>query len=199
MSPLTLADAEQELCAAYLDGSAERITAAEQSVTHLDVPRRPASILAAALWYAEQGLPVFPLQARSKIPHKGTRGCKDATTDADTIRAWWDRWPDSNVAIATGHLLDVVDIDGPAGQASRCGSWDMFTALDVLATVTTPRPGGMHLYVPRKEGISNGAGLLPGIDYRGLGGYVVAPPSVTDVGSYRFLRPIEVGSLAVAA
>lgn len=199
MSPLTLADAEQELRAAYLDGTTDRITAAETLVDRLDVKTDPVPILAAALWYAEQGLPVFPLQPRSKIPHKGTRGCKDATCDPSAIRAWWEKWPDSNVAIATGHVVDVVDIDGPAGQASRCGSWAMFESLHVLAVVSTPRPGGMHLYVPRRDGISNGAGILPGIDYRGLGGYVVAPPSVTEVGRYAFVRPLDLAAMQAAA
>lgn len=156
----------------------------------------PFSILAAALYYAQQGLHVFPLSPASKIPHKGTRGCKDATTDEATIRGWWDRWPESNVGIATGHLVDVVDIDGATGQLSRARNWQMFATLRVLGTVLTPRPGGMHLYVPANPAVGNGAGLLPSVDYRGRGGYVVAPPSRTDVGSYRWLRPLETGAVA---
>lgn len=149
-----------------------------------------ASILASALWYAEQGLPVFPLYPNSKIPHRGTRGCKDATTDEVTIRAWWERWPESNVGIATGHVVDVVDIDGELGQTSRAKNWNLFSSLNVLGTVLTPRPGGMHLYVPATN-LGNKAALLPGVDYRSTGGYVVAPPSHTEQGSYRWLRPLD--------
>jgi hypothetical protein len=159
-------------------------------------PTQAVPILAAALWYAGRGLHVFPLTPATKIPHKGTRGCKDATLDETMIRAWWDRWPDSNVAVATGHLVDVVDIDGAVGQKSRATNWRMFESLDVIGSVLTPRPGGMHLYVPANPAVGNGAALLPGIDYRGRGGYVVAPPSVTELGSYRWLRPLNTDGTA---
>lgn len=164
----------------------------------IDSIAQPAtvSILAAALYYAQQGLHVFPLTPATKIPHKGTRGCKDASIDENTIRGWWERWPDSNVGIATGHLVDVVDIDGAAGQMSRAQNWQMFTNLNILGTVLTPRPGGMHLYVPANPAVGNGAGLLPAIDYRGRGGYVVAAPSSTEQGVYRWLRPLNLEAVA---
>lgn len=164
--------------------------------------------LAAALWYAEQGLPVFALAPGSKIPHRGTRGCLDASTDADTIRGWWKRWPDSNVAVNTGGRIGVVDVDGPTGQASRVTNWQMFQELHewskvggVTGVVSTPRPGGMHIYGPANPAVRNGTNLLPGVDYRGAGGYVVAPTSVISPewaaandatpGPYRWLKPLQ--------
>ena len=189
----TLDELETALHAAWALGDAEK--AGEIGAQIDALPQPPAvSVLSAALWYAQQGLHVFALSPNSKIPHKGTRGCKDATSDEPTIRAWWDRWPDSNVGIATGHLVDVVDIDGATGQQSRAQNWPMFAGLTVIGTVLTPRPGGMHLYVPANPAVGNGAGLLPNVDYRGNGGYVVAPPSRTEQGSYRWLRPLLVGS-----
>lgn len=188
-----LDELEAALHAALALGDAER---AEAIGHDIDAIPQPATVpvLSAALWYAQQELHVFPLSPGSKIPHKGTRGCLDATSDEATIRAWWDRWPESNVGIATGHLVDVVDIDGYAGQASRAHNWQMFASLTVVGTVLTPRPGGMHLYVPANPNVGNGAGLLPAVDYRGRGGYVVAPPSSTDVGTYRWLRPLVMGA-----
>lgn len=199
MKPYTLDDIETDLRAAIDRGDEHTIDELGALLdTKTPTPPTPTSTLPAALWYAEQGLRVFPIQAGLKLPHRGTRGCKDATSDVDQLRAWWDRWPDSNVAIATGHLVDVVDIDGALGQTSRCRHWEMFAELDVIATVTTPRAGGMHLYV-RAAGHGNKAGLLPGIDYRGEGGYVLAAPSHTADGSYRFLEPLLPVSLEVAA
>ena len=133
---------------------------------------------------------MFPLQPASKIPWPRSAGCKDATCDPDRIRAWFGpgKAP-SNLGIATGHTVDVVDIDGLAGHVSRAHAWEKFAALDVIATVSTPRAGGLHLYVPAREGMGNKQKLLPGIDYRGLGGYVVAPPSTSPDGTYRFIRP----------
>jgi len=172
-------------------GEVERVAAA---LDRRDVPPRPASLVNAALWYAEQGLRVFPLAPGSKIPRKGSAGCKDATTDAEQIRVWWREDWHANVGLATGHLVDVVDFDGALGHAAWSRVFPQADALvpgaELLATVSTPRPGGLHAYV-RAAGAGNRAGMVPGVDYRGAGGYVVAPPSHVDNGSYRFLRPLQ--------
>lgn len=155
----------------------------------LDRPPKPGNLLGGALWYAEHGLHVFPLQPGAKVPRKGSAGCHDATTDADTIRAWWRAEPQANVAIATGHAVDVIDFDGALGHASWVAS-DLTAGAPLLATVSTPRPGGLHAYVPA-TGEGNAAGRVPGVDFRGRGGYVVAPPSRTPAGDYRFLKPFR--------
>jgi hypothetical protein len=160
----------------------------------LDAMETPlaASPVGAALWYAEQGLHVFPCRPGQKLPLPGLRWKDEATTDAEQIMAWWADHPAANVAIATGHLVDVVDYDGEQAHVAwgqrYGGSW---AGLSVLGTATTPRPGGLHLYV-QASGQGNRAGMVPGVDYRGLGGYVLAPPSRTEQGTYRFLRHLRV-------
>jgi len=68
----------------------------------------------------------------------------------------------------------------------------------VIGKVITPRCGD-HLYV-RASGDGNTSGLLPGIDYRGRGGYVVAPPSIGPNGvRYTWTRPIDLAALQVKA
>lgn len=199
MKPYALADVETDLRTAIDTGDQGLIDHLGDQVDNLTRPRATPTVLASALWYAEVlNLHVFPIQPGVKLPYKGTRGFKDASTDADVIRGWWEQWPDSNVAIATGHLVDVVDIDGALGQQSRCANWAMFADLHVIATVSTPRAGGMHLFVPA-SGLGNKAGLLPGVDYRGEGGYVLAPPSHTVDGVYRFLQPLLPEALERAA
>ena len=163
-------------------------------------PRRP-SLAKSALWYARQGLPVFPLQPRSKLPYKGSHGFEDATTQPARIIRHWQNSPQSNIGIATGHLVDVVDIDRTEGVLSWLNSnlpkpdepiWS-----EVLGVVWTPRArlaenlelakGGMHLYFASVAGQGNRAGIMPGIDYRGRGGYVAAPPSLNVEGTpYRW-------------
>lgn len=198
MIPVTIEDLDAELHAAIAADDHETIARVAAELDAMDAAekaRRPKpDLLASALWYAEQGLHVFPLAPGAKIPHKGSNGCKDATTDADTLRAWWEQLPGSNVGIATGHLVDVIDIDGLKGQISFGQNADAFKHLQVLGTVSTPRPGGMHLYIPA-TGAGNRAGILPGIDHRGLGGYVVAPPSANEQGTYVFIG----GGLDLAA
>jgi len=134
--------------------------------------------LAAALRYARANWPVFPCIPGEKVPAT-KHGFLDATTDEDKIAWWWRRDPQRNVAIATGRPgPDVLDVDVRADG-------DGFTALSRLrrdglldgagAYVRTPS-GGLHVYF---TGSVQGNGRLPAyhLDFRSLGGYIVAPPS----------------------
>lgn len=189
--------AEEQLSSALATGNLELAYAAAAALDALP-PRPQPSIMGAAIWYAINGLPVFPLQPGTKIPLAGSRGVKDATTDLDQVRAMFARVPGCNLGLATGHRVDVIDFDGPDAHASWGrefgGSWEE-AEVTVLASVSTPRPGGLHIYTPVTGG-RNRARLCPGVDHRGLGGYVVAPPSRTPQGSYRFLQPLDPGQLA---
>src|SRR5215216_1124081 len=48
------------------------------------------------------------------VPH----GVTDATCNRARILAWWTRYPQANIGLATGHRFDVLDVDGPAGAQS---------------------------------------------------------------------------------
>lgn len=135
---------------------------------------RKPRLLDSALTYAAWGWSVFPLKTHSKQP--ATRnGFKDATTNPDIIRAWWERNPDANIGLPTGLTFDVIDIDVPDGPTSYAQLVADDLVPDIHGQVATSR-GGLHLYIP-PTGDGNRAGIYPGIDYRGAGGYVVAPPS----------------------
>lgn len=142
--------------------------------------------LESALAYAARGLHVFPCVAGGKRPLPGSRGWEDATTDESRIRAWWQENPHYNVAIATGPSgLLVVDVD-PAGLPLWSGlleaNPDLSEALRVAPRVDTPR-GGFHIYLAG-DGPSTVHRLADGVDTRGIGGYVLAPPSVANGGEY---------------
>jgi Virulence-associated protein E-like domain/Bifunctional DNA primase/polymerase, N-terminal/Primase C terminal 2 (PriCT-2) len=135
-------------------------------------------LLEAALNYAARNWHVFPLRPRSKKPlisrAEGGRGLLDATTDPRQIEAWWAACPDANIGIATGPSgLTVLDPDGPEGLA----------ALQELACQHGPLPStlvcrtanGAHLYY---RGIGVRSTARGKLHVRGIGGYVVAPPSV---------------------
>lgn len=156
-------------------------------------------MLDAAAVYAARGWPVFPLHTPQTFgPKEGadraTCSCSDptcnsqgkhprigngldgATTDADQIARWWARWPDANIGIRTGVAFDVLDLDGP----------DALDALDALkpdaAAVVGPMVvtgRGIHIYVhPTGHGNRTAMRGYVGLDWRGAGGYVVAPPSL---------------------
>lgn len=174
---------------------------AEELADQLHPPRPMPRLGNAALWYADAGLWVFPIQPGGKKPYARTQGLHDATTDQGRIRRWWSRHPDSNIGIATGHRVDVIDFDGAQahaawGEAFPNDDGSTYGGASVLATVSTPRPGGLHVYI-RATGEGNHAGSLPGVDFRGRGGYVLAPPSALDnrpgqyPGTYRFARDLN--------
>lgn len=138
----------------------------------------------AALAYVRQGIPVFPLRPGSKIPLPGSQGFKDASTDEYQVDDWWGEGQSYNIGIPTGVVFDVVDLDGFEGVETFeewCDTADYPTGPAVL----TPS-GGQHLWVA-VTGEGNRAGMLPKVDFRGLGGYVVAPPSTVDGKPYQWL------------
>ena len=102
-----------------------------------------------ALTYASRGWPVFPCRPGSKEPATA-HGFRDATTDPDQIRSWWARWPDANLAIATGTAgPDVLDVDehAPAGNGFAALLRLKGTGLLDEAGAAVRRPhGGLHLY-----------------------------------------------------
>lgn len=152
----------------------------------------PGALGAAARWYAGQGIAVFPLKPGDKRPYPGSRGFKDATTDPATIAGRWAAAPLANIGVPTGHLFDVIDVDGPAGYQSAADLREAGQLPPVLGKVYTPR-GGRHLYVPA-SGDGNATRFRAGLDYRGNGGYVVAPPSTVGGRRYAWLVPLALGT-----
>jgi hypothetical protein len=108
----------------------------------------------------------------SLVPH----GVKDATTNRARILAWWSRHPQANIGLATGHRFDVLDVDGPQGQAAMRALATEYGLASSGPLVRTGG-GGWHFYLtPTGLGNVHPAGLAH-VDWRGRGGYVVAPPS----------------------
>jgi hypothetical protein len=132
----------------------------------------PPRLKSAALRYAGWGWPVFPLKPRSKQPAT-THGFKDATTDSGRVAAWWTRHPDANIGLPTGAAFDVIDIDIPDGIRAFTRLSEQNHAVHGHAATAS---GGVHLYIT-PTGRGNHTRWSPGVDYRGIGGYVVAPPS----------------------
>jgi hypothetical protein len=135
------------------------------------------TLSAAALRYAERGWPVFPCAGKRPIT---AHGLHDATVDPGLVAGWWEQWPDANVGVRTGDAsrLVVLDVDGDDGNESLRRLEAEHVQLPRTLSVVTPR-GGAHLYF-RHPGatVRNSAGALGhGLDVRGDGGYVIAPPS----------------------
>jgi hypothetical protein len=161
----------------------ERMEMAEPQASSMSAERREA----AALRYAAVGWPVFPVRPDGKEPLPGTSGFRDATTDPDKISWWWGKCPENNVGIATGAPgPDVLDIDNHGERGTGMPGYARLKAAGLTdgysAMIRTPH-NGIHLYY-RGSGQGNGKLRDQHIDYRGKGGYVVAPPSTVDGHAY---------------
>jgi hypothetical protein len=165
-----------------------------------------------ALRYAAAGMRVHPLyevdpatqtcacqagascseKQRGKHPRLGGWQEK-ATTDADTVRAWWTRWPSAGVGLATGSAsrVWVLDLDGPEAGAWYEGQLAKHGPAPTLG-VETAR--GFHMYWRWTDGavVRNAQGLqaagIQSVDVRGDGGYVCAPPTVHRSGAVYTFR-----------
>jgi putative DNA primase/helicase len=144
-------------------------------------------MLAAALGWAGCGRPVFPV-GPDKRPRPGSRGLLDATTDEAKVRAWWDQWPNANIAIVTGEPSGLVALDADprhGGDDSLHKLERQYGALPATRTVVTPSGGQHYWFTWPGVKIKTVAGeIAPGIDIRGDGGYALVPPSRTPHGSY---------------
>jgi hypothetical protein len=193
---------EQQLDAALSTLDMNRFNALGDTADQLVAAREarltaPDALRNAALWYASQGIPVFPLQPGDKKPFAGSRGFKDATTDAEQIRRWWTTHPQANIGLPTGGLFDVIDIDGEQGALSYRELRGTDVIPHIYGKATTGRPCSRHLYIAA-TGDGNSTAVWPGIDFRGRGGYVVAPPSRT-TRRYDWEQPLDLAGLKAAA
>lgn len=165
-------------------------------------------LLDAALRYATRGWKVIPLHG---VDEKGLCICRDgctgkvvgkrphikewqqkASTDEKTIREWWNKWPQANVAIVTGLTLIVIDIDPRNGGLTTLDEIEKKNEKFTTLCVQTGG-GGKHFYYTKDaaQHIKGGTGLLGlGVDIKSSGGFVVAPPSRHASGfRYEWLNP----------
>jgi len=152
--------------------------------------------LRAALYYAGRNWPVFPIWwvkgahcacGKADCAHPGKhpigklapKGRNSATTDPKKIKEWWKQYPKANIGLPTGPEsgLVVVDID-PRNGGNR-QKLDDLGGFPPTPTAQTGG-GGEHILLRhpgRKVKSKSELGGIQGIDQKGDGGYIVAPPS----------------------
>lgn len=145
-----------------------------------------------ALDYAKRGWHVFPV-TQNKIPFPGTHGHKEASCDENKVRALWNKFPNANVAIATGKksgffVLDVDVKECKVGDESLRALEKEFGELPQSVECIT-WSGGRQIYFRYPENIeifNSQSKVGKDLDIRGEGGYVVAPGSVVNGKSYEW-------------
>ncbi len=176
-------------------------------------------LLGAALDYAARGIPVYPVHwprpewggARlgcscrrgpscdRPAKHPLVRhGVHDATSDPAQLERWWQRWPQASIGLATGICFDVLDVDGEAGLAAL-RQFARTVDLRLHGPLVATGGGGWHYwFAPTGLGCRPPRGLAH-IDWRGIGGAVLAPPSRhASGGTYRWVRSLDQAPLPEA-
>jgi hypothetical protein len=157
-------------------------------------PRR-STLLKAALGFAKRGRPVFPCEQGGKKPLT-PNGHLDATTDPRKIHMWWNRHPDANIGIPTGKRSGILAVDHDTYKEGTASLKEVEAILGPVSkgvTIATGSGGRQYLSrYPEGSNIRNATGVLPGVDIRGEGGYILTPGSATK-GTYKRLdkRPLS--------
>lgn len=147
---------------------------------------KTSKILKAALKYMSKGYSIFPCKPGTKEPLVKWKTFQKKHPTEKQVREWWEKGPDTNMAIVTGKIskLFVVDIDGPEGEdfIARKGG------LPETAYCKTSRGHHYYLQCPDFE-VPSSTNKTDGLDIRGEGGYVIAPPSIHPDGTqYKWVK-----------
>lgn len=156
----------------------------------------PETLQSSALAYTAQGFSVIPCRPDKK-PYLPWTEFQQRGATAEEIKSWWRQWPKAMIGICTGEISGIFVIDCDTREGYEAIQKLLPDAL-LLPIARTPR-GGWHLWFiyPVGSGITVGIGLLPGVDFRGEGGFVVAPPSVNGDGkAYGWQEGLSIGEVA---
>lgn len=135
----------------------------------------------AALRYAQRGWSVIPVRPREKVPAVAWAEYQTRPAGAALFESWWlNGHPDRGVGVVTGAIsgLLVLDFDGEQGMETLAALEAEHGDLPPTVRQLTPS-GGCHVLFRHPGGtIPNRAGIRPGMDVRGDGGYIVTEPSI---------------------
>lgn len=154
-------------------------------------------LISMALEYSKKGWVIFSLLSNDKRPAISAWQKSEAMNEDTIKRVWNDRL--HNIGVITGHKSGIFVLDVDVGNDKKGletleGLEKEYGCLDTYRVRTIS--GGLHLYFqyPLNLEIRNKVNFLSGLDIRGEGGYVVAPPSIVNGKRYEIIDarpPIE--------
>ncbi len=159
-----------------------------------------------ALRYASLGFKIFPIKEGLKTPAT-TNGFKDATADLEKIKGWWGNGAIYNMAIRTGRESGFFSLDVDCKNGKNGFLWlDAQDDLPLTLTQKTPSGGKQFFFKMPDFPIFNSSDkIADGIDIRGDGGYVLAPPSFCKKtstyeyeGAYEYMTEQGAGEIEIA-
>lgn len=139
--------------------------------------------LIAALQYYDVGFSVIPIEFRGKKPLVVWQQYQVTRASKEQIEQWFNQYPNANVGVVTGAISGIVVIDIDTIEKIEY-------PLPETATSRTGRDG-RHLFCKHPgQIVKNRTSILPHVDIRGDGGYVVMPPSIHENGNrYEWIIP----------
>lgn len=144
----------------------------------------------AALDYLRLGWSVIPMQRRDKRPAIRWQDFQASRASEEEVHDWFRRWPQRNVGVVTGAVSGLVVLDVDPRHDGEDSLRQLEREHGPLPSTAEAITGGdgRHLYFSHPgTSVRNRVGIAPGIDLRGNGGCVVAPPSVHPSGArYRW-------------
>lgn len=171
-----------------------------------------ADLLAAALDYAAAGISVFPARVGvvdgRKVVQPVAKWREASTTAPATLAGWFGPgrpWADASLCIDCGKSeLVVIDLDVTGGH-DGITAWGALMAEHDSIRPTPVRShtpsGGEHWFYREHErrvvGIDSSGKVAPGVDVRGLGGFVIAWPSEDARGAYGAISPADLATVPV--
>jgi Bifunctional DNA primase/polymerase, N-terminal/Primase C terminal 1 (PriCT-1) len=152
--------------------------------------------------YMGRGWSTIPIRAGDKRPLVRWEEFQHRHPSQAEARGWCCQWPEAGIGVVTGAISGLVVVDVDAGHGGDESLEQLEREHGPLPTTLECRTGGggRHLYFAHPGGlvVRNKVGLAPGVDLRGDGGYVVAPPSLHASGlRYAWLDGRAPGSTAI--
>lgn len=136
-------------------------------------------MLVNALALRNKGLSVIPVGADKK-PLISWLEFQSRIATGVEVEGWWEKYPEAQLGIVTGKISGITVVDVEAE-----GDWN-FLPQDTLISKTGG--GGRHYFFKYEEGVKNSTRIRDFVDIRGEGGYVIAPPSVSSKGDYKWIN-----------
>lgn len=146
----------------------------------------PSTNFDAALQYLDKGFSIIPCRPDKK-PYISWAEYQTRKPTVEEISRWFEKYQDAMIAIITGKIsgVCVIDCDTPEGKEEVD---KLILDSPVFPVAETPRGGFHYYFMTSVESIGNNAGAIPGVDFRGEGGYIIAPPSMNGNGkAYHWL------------
>lgn len=150
------------------------------------------SLREAAITYAKNGVHIIPVFGivdgvcecgNKNCPNPGkhpryekqylTHGLNSATNDTEIVKYWWDKWPNANIGMITGAINGVVVIDEDRYRGNDTSGYEI---PDTLVQHSGSGDGTHYVYLSTKT-LKSGSNIVPGLDSRADGGYIIASPS----------------------